>query len=147
MRGISGSGKSTYVKTFCDTHMNCAVVSADLFFMKEGVYNFDPTLLGQAHLSCMNSFIKHLTENKVDYLIVDNTNTRNKEITPYIKAASVFPSVKFNIVVIKTDPQIAFKRNQHKVPLEVIEKMNARLEQNLKNPIPEGWPTPTFINY
>lgn len=145
MRGISGSGKSTYIKKFWEMQ-NYAVVSADSFFMKpDGKYNFDITLLGQAHKFCMNEFIRHLTENKVDFLIVDNTNTRNKELAPYIKIASVLPYVKLFIVALRCDPQVAFKRNQHGVPLEVIERMQNRLVQNL-NIQPAEWPKPILVD-
>ena len=40
-------GKSTLAKRVCNQH-----IEADMFFMKDGEYKFDPTKLKQAHEWC-----------------------------------------------------------------------------------------------
>ena len=85
MQGISGSGKSTKAHEIAEKHsaIGCRVVSADDLFTINGTYNFDPTLLGEAHKQCMRSFLAALQNPEVGLVIVDNTNTTLVEMAPY----------------------------------------------------------------
>ena len=76
MCGVSGSGKSTY------SIGKGEVVSADFFFQKDGIYNFDKTKLHLAHAECLRNFVFHLIEGK-NNIVVDNTNLRNSDIITY----------------------------------------------------------------
>jgi len=49
VRGLPGSGKSTFARALS---VNC--YSADDFFTRDGVYDFDPRLIGNAHLECQD---------------------------------------------------------------------------------------------
>lgn len=129
MIGVPGSGKSTWGKK----QTNAAYCSADLFFMKNGSYNFDFTKLGAAHGSCFKAFEKAI-EDKQD-VIVDNTNTRLKEIRPYYDKA-IQNGYQVNLVFVKCDPEIAAARNLHQVPKEKVLEMHQRI-QSLK--IPDDW--------
>jgi hypothetical protein len=65
MRGVSGSGKSTWIankirelerlRLFVQPPVRTAVCSADDFFVhpSTGNYVYDPRKIGEAHMSCM----------------------------------------------------------------------------------------------
>jgi predicted kinase len=62
-----------------------------------------------------------------DYLVVDNTNIRITDITPYIRIAQAY---KYDVSVsyINTDIEISKSRNVHNVPDSVYEKMQQDFE-------------------
>jgi len=124
LRGTSGSGKSTYIKThFPDAAIVC---SADHHFEREdGTYHFDPRGLWAAHGSCKRKFKQALKDGE-PLIIVDNTNTRIKEFKPYVMSAK-HAGYQVKIIRLSVDPTIAAKRNAHGVPEEVVKKMNARM--------------------
>ena len=125
--GASGSGKSTWVSK----QDPGVIVSADHFFMKDGQYQFDPSLLPQAHAACLSAFTKAL-EAQEPLIYVDNTSTRAWERKPYVDAAKK-AGYEVWLRVFRIDPEIAASRNQHGVPLEAIKKMDARID------VPEGY--------
>ena len=97
MRGISGSGKSTYVSGIIDKEAeelssNITVCSADDYFSRniKSEYRFNPNLLSEAHHECFNKFIDAInhaafdTNNKAT-IIIDNTNTELWEMSPYVQ--------------------------------------------------------------
>jgi pantothenate kinase-related protein Tda10 len=53
MRGVPGSGKSYLASLLRESYMkkgySCSIYSTDNFFMKDGVYSFDPSKLGEYH--------------------------------------------------------------------------------------------------
>lgn len=132
MQGISGSGKSTYIK---NTFPNGKVFSADIYFDINGGYSKDK--LGEAHKYCYRGFVKEimnqLSSNKKDNseIIVDNTNTTLWEMYPYIQMAVSF---EFDVRVIRCvcDIETAAKRNIHNVPLKTVQDMFKRLQKPLK---------------
>jgi predicted kinase len=130
-RGLPGSGKSTLIeKEFGDV----PVVSADHFFIgKDGVYRFDPALIGKAHGACFRRFIQ-LIERDLDLIVVDNTNTTEVEVAPYMLAAQAF-GYEAKVVTVTCDPKIAAARNTHGVPEEVVLKMAV----SLSKPLPPWW--------
>lgn len=122
MVGASGSGKSTWIK---NNVPNALVCSADHFFYnKDGVYNFNPTLLGVAHGDCASKF-NNANHNGVAQIVVDNTNTRLKEIRPYVRLAKEYGAnvvfVRFNVA-----PDVCATRNSHGVPSEAVQGMYDR---------------------
>lgn len=48
IRGIPGSGKSTFAQNLYSFGMVEAVIEADDYFYTDGVYQFDPSMLGSA---------------------------------------------------------------------------------------------------
>ena len=138
MRGISGAGKSWYVKNRLKGDL--AVVSADHFFYNEGVYMFNPARLGEAHAQCFRSFMLKLAQ-KSEYprrtLVVDNTNIATHEIAPYYMAATA-EGVDVEIVTLKIDPQKAFNRNQHGLTTSQIWRQ-ARLIEEQTGFMPHYW--------
>lgn len=123
MRGISGSGKSTYIeKNFPDA----VVCSADHFFINEdGVYEFDKRKLGQAHEECRRKF-KQALEERHKLIVVDNTNTMMKEMQPYVKAAK-YRGYRVECIRLDTPLEVAAARNTHNVPFGAIRAMHERM--------------------
>ncbi len=134
LRGISGSGKSTYADNVLTegNESTTVIVSADDHFMKDGEYVFNPAELPEAHRRCFM--------NCDDYLdagwdvIVDNTNTSLWEISPYMMLAQKHRA-EVEIHHVLADPEVAAARNTHGVPEASVEAMAERME-----PLLPFWP-------
>lgn len=126
MRGVPGSGKSTYVsKNF----PGAAVYSADDYFVNaEGVYVFDPRKLPQAHGKCLKDFVFHLERPFSSDAVIDNTNTTAVECAPYAALALAY-GCALEIVTIQCDPEVAAARNTHGVSVEGVKAMHKRLTE------------------
>jgi len=129
MRGISGSGKSTYIKNNLPMSLVC---SADHFFIKNNVYDFDAKKLGLAHESCKNKFKKAIKEG-ISSIVVDNTNTQVREMQFYFDYAKNH-GYDVNIVRLHAPVAVCAGRNAHGVPLEAVQRMNDRMAS-----IPVEW--------
>lgn len=120
IRGLPGSGKSTLSadldggEDINDFHH----FEADSFFMQNGVYIFDQSKLGAAHKWCQSSTESWLALG--ESVIVSNTFTTLKELSPYINIARVY---NINPIVITCTSDFG---NVHNVPQEAIERMKAR---------------------
>ena len=142
IRGLSGSGKSSVsrmIKFFVENDEierknSCKIVSTDDFFLdKDGVYQFDPKLLGKNHALAMSSFIEALKpENGYRAVVLDNTNTQSWEYSEYIKHAKEAGwDVQVLIVGQPKDEDHVLEcaaRNTHGVPLEAIIRMSKRFQ-------------------
>lgn len=138
LRGLPGSGKSTWVK---NNLPNAFICSADHFFENSlGEYNFNPSKLSEAHGQCMWNFIAALTD-KLPLVVVDNTNVTKIEIAPYLSVAQAFG---YDVEIICIDPKLSLKelseRNVHGVPYKSLQSMESRWENNF----PPFWPRQTF---
>lgn len=143
--GISGAGKSTWIKgqSWFD---NANVHSADSFFMNDGAYKFDASKLGEAHGACMRDFIhgchtgwraKEVGGNMENPIVevVDNTNLSVEEIAPYYAVAKAY-GYKVELVTLWVDPSIAVLRNVHNVPIRTLERMYDNL---MSRKLPRFW--------
>ena len=83
--GPSGCGKSTWIANY-EKREEWDVCSADHYFMKDGVYQFDGSKLGEAHQASQEKF-KHCLDYGLFTIFVDNTNTQEWERRPYVEAA------------------------------------------------------------
>ena len=163
MQGAPGSGKSTWV--FDQMTDKSIVLSADHFFYRmerlkinpptysgltrrdfnilrgEGVYEFDPMGLGQAHAMCLNGFRRLLAEpGTVDQLFIDNTNIDRAEAAPYM-AHAMSSGHETKLVRVLTPLDDCIHRNTHDVPQFRVEamwhKMRSRNEEgNLRQVLP-----------
>lgn len=139
MQGLSGSGKSTYIK---NNYPEAVVCSADHYFYScndkgEEVYSFNFAKLGAAHQACFKKFIMLLQSNIASTIVVDNTNSTAVEISPYYLAAEAY-GADVEIILINCDPVIAANRNKHGTPIKTIEAMSKRL-MNFNNYKPSWW--------
>jgi len=120
LRGLPGSGKSTFAKRICNQH-----VEADEFFVVNGVYQFDPTKLKQAHEWCRNKAQEWM---KQGYnVVVSNTFTQEWEMDPYYWLAEQYGYRVHSLVVENRHMGV----NQHGVPADKLEQMKNRFEIKL----------------
>ena len=127
MCGLPGSGKSTLAHQLTRGQAFC-MVSADSFFMENGVYQFNASRLPQAHNQCLRNFAEalHGQYDGSGGIIVDNTNCSLTEIAPYYRLAQAY-NYKPTVLYIPADAETCAQRNVHGVPLEGILKMETRL--------------------
>lgn len=122
VRGLPGSGKSTYARSLGIPHYE-----ADMYFMDvNGNYNFNASKLNIAHLWCLRSVSDLIAEGKD--VVVSNTFTTLKELESYLALAKTY-ECNIEIVEIKT----AYG-SIHNVPEETIVKMKARWQE-----VPKGY--------
>ena len=123
VRGIPGSGKSTFAKSLGGTHFE-----ADMFFMKDGEYKFDTSKIKEAHKWCQDSvntaMILNNTAGLNETIVVSNTFTQEWEMKPYFEMADQYDYRVFSIVVENRHGGI----NEHGVPEDKIEQMKNRFE-------------------
>lgn len=117
IRGLPGSGKSTLAKKQAAIHLE-----ADMFFVKKGVYCYDPALITLAHRWCERRTEKLLQRGKP--VVVSNTFTQWWQIEPYIEIA------KRQNVRVKLIEAHGNYQNVHDVPEEVVAKMKIGYEDN-----------------
>ena len=129
VRGIPGSGKSTFAKSICKSWQH---VETDMYFMKDGQYKFDPSKLKQAHQWCkdkvhdmMRPTLWNLLFNRT--IVVSNTFTQEWEMNPYLDLAKQFGYMVFTVVVENRHGG----KNVHGVPNDKIELMKNRFEIKL----------------
>lgn len=121
IRGISGSGKSTFAKEFMEKNSKSYLhLEADMFFNKGGDYKFDPSQLKDAHSWCQEETKKEL--DKGGRVLVSNTFTRKWEMQAYLDMA-----VELNVDVI-VYRAIGNFDNVHGVPSFAVELMKERFE-------------------
>lgn len=140
MRGLPGSGKSTWAKhRVIESGNATAFVSADSYHLEtvdgKSVYNFKKENAKKAHDSCIREFLELLNSDLLEEIIVDNTNTTVWEIAPYYRLAEAY-GCEVEIVQFRCSAETAFKRTIHNVPAETI----ARMALNLKEEkLPPWW--------
>lgn len=134
MRGVPGSGKSYLAeqtaKMYDEKHV--VVLSTDSIWETSPAryYLWVAELIGAAH-KITQAKARECCAREVPYVIVDNTNTTLKEMQPYLDIAKDF---EYEVVFLEPnnkwskDVDECFKRNQHSVPKEVIQKMLDRFE-------------------
>ena len=86
LRGISGSGKSTWVS---QNASDAVTVSADHYFVIDGEYRFDASKLQENHGKCFRAFMDAVRLG-APHIVVDNTNIEAWEYSPYVIAAEAF---------------------------------------------------------
>jgi len=128
MRGLPGSGKSTLAGSY-----GGLVFSTDDFFMKDGIYQFDPSKIGEAHLWNQER-TKQAVNTGNPLVVVDNTNVCAWELRPY---AEMGVDQDYSIFLAQSDAPHKWnvdrlsKLNSHGVRKEVIQKMKDSFEHNL----------------
>jgi predicted kinase len=125
MRGLPGSGKSTLARSY-----GGLVFSTDDFFVKDGVYHFDPTKLRENHDLNYSRTLEALKD-KVPIVVIDNTNVQRWEVERYVRSG-----IEHGYIVEFSEPSTFWKfsvdelavRNSHGVSRDVIQNMLDRWE-------------------
>lgn len=121
VRGVPGSGKSTFAKKFAKENSNGATEmlhkETDQYFMVGDEYVFDPKKIKENHQLCQAD-VQYALRNGVD-VIVSNTFVKRWELEPYLQmdysSVSIFRMTgEFETV--------------HAVPVEVISRMKFNFE-------------------
>jgi predicted kinase len=139
MQGSSASGKSFVamaLKSYYDSQtIECQIASTDNFWYinSDGVkYEFDRNKLGEAH-AWNQKWVDEMMANNVNVIIVDNTNTTNKEAAPYIQLAKKY-GYELRVVSASCSDSVAKSYNSQRaidrrVPENVLDAQNKRLER------------------
>jgi predicted kinase len=126
VRGIAGSGKSTFAKNLVGEKDYCHK-EADMFFVdRDGNYNFEPSKIKDAHQWCQEEmdFLMRLEHSPV---VVSNTFTQEWELQPYYELAIKYGYYVTSIIVENRHGGV----NEHGVPEDKIELMRNRFEIKL----------------
>ncbi len=129
LRGISGSGKSTWVERNAP---NAVVVSADHFFMKDGVYQFDPSQLAENHQRCFRLFMEAILRSEA-WIVVDNTNIMAWEYAPYVQAGQAF-GYEVEILTLNCSVDMSRARKDRVPPKDVERTFIALQRETMEMP-------------
>lgn len=122
VRGIPGSGKSTFAK-----QLTSNVFEADQYFLDiNGNYNFDFTKIKDAHKDCQDN-VKSAMQSSISKIAVSNTFTQEWEMKVYFDLAKEFGYKVFTIIVENRHGGT----NIHNVPEDKVESMKNRFEIKL----------------
>lgn len=125
IRGLPGSGKSTFANQLLNAGIVQAVYSADDYFYKDGVYNFDASKLGTAHLQCLNKTCIALDLGA--NVAVANTFTTENEMNAYLRHAEL---TGVNVVSLIVENRHG-NSSVHNVPEETLNRMRSRFSVKL----------------
>lgn len=126
VRGLPGSGKSTFARTLSD-HMSGHWWEADDFFYDDNFeYKFDASKLHEAHKWCHDrTSISMLFGHPV--VIVSNAFTTEKELQPYLQLAKDYG---YNVTTLIVENRHG-NASVHNVPEETMQKMRNRFSVKL----------------
>jgi len=113
IRGLPGSGKTIFAKT-----LDCFHIEADMFFVQNGVYTFNPKRIADAHKWCQSVVCTALS-NGMD-VAVSNTFTTLWELEPYLEMTHTYD--------LKVYTCMGRWNSVHNIPIDVWQKMEARWE-------------------
>jgi hypothetical protein len=119
LRGLPGSGKSTFAKRLVDEY-GFVQLEADDHFYVNGEYKFDPARVADAHALVVRDALAHLQAGR--RVVVANTHARLWEMAAMVGAASLADK-RFCFVECVGDFGSA-----HAVPHAVYAAMSARWE-------------------
>lgn len=122
IRGVSGSGKTTFAET-----LNILFTfSADMYFEDEsGNYHFDAKYLKDAHEWCRKSVKNIMIQGHS--VVVANTFTQEWEMQPYYDLAEKYGYTVFSVIVENRHGN----KSVHNVPEETLKKQKERFEIKL----------------
>ena len=111
IRGLPGSGKSTFAKT-----LGCLVLEADMFFVRNSIYTFNGKMIAQAHMWCLNTTAIAIKAG-MD-VAVSNTFSTMWELEKYLAIDTC----------IKVYRCMGKWQSVHGIPAEAYQKMANRFE-------------------
>jgi len=124
VRGVSGSGKTTFAKELAERYA-CRYFEADMFFVRvDGAYTFNPAKLSEAHEWCFEQVRMEVCD---EYdVIVSNTFTRLWEMRKYIDLAL---DHGYQVRIVTCTGRY---ENIHGLTEEMVEKQRARFQSNME---------------
>jgi predicted kinase len=125
LRGLPGSGKSTVAKALQPSGWS-AHYEADMYFIKDGKYQFDGSKIKDAHSWCQDQTRKAMEE-EIKSITVSNTFTQEWEMEAYYKLAETYGYRVISLIVENRHGGV----NEHGVPAESLERMKNRFEVKL----------------
>ena len=143
MVGASGSGKTTWISREFPHASVCS--SDDYFIGADGIYRFDARELGRAHAECLRNFIELIqSDEDIEELVVDNTNTSIAELSPYIAVSRAFGFEPEVFWMEESDVAKLTARNEHGVHAGAVRGMLRNMDRT-RYDWPSFWPRPTVI--
>jgi tRNA uridine 5-carbamoylmethylation protein Kti12 len=143
-RGLPGAGKTTAAREWLARMGGGVLLEADQFFTIEGEYRFDPTRVAEAHTWTQQNLIRAL-DRGARHIAVANTFTQSWELDPYLGIIRAYGqraghTIGWKVITVRSHLPLAelAARNVHGVPLETIQRMADRWEDNWAegNPMP-----------
>lgn len=124
VRGLPGAGKSTFARklAYC---MDIGYYEADMYFMHEGEYKFNPSGLTNAHAWCQGA-VKCQLELGLS-VVVSNTSTTEHEVQTYKDIAEQYGANFVSLIVENRHGSSSV----HDVPAGVIQRMQSRFSIKL----------------
>jgi hypothetical protein len=126
LRGLPGSGKSTLAKSLGGKH-----IESDMYFMKDGEYQFDITRLRDAHSWCQtqvsNAMLLNYAANINERIVVSNTFTQEWEMKHYFELAEKHGYKVYSLICENRHGGV----NEHGVPEDKLKIMKNRFEISL----------------
>ena len=120
LRGLPGSGKSSLcedIQQFCRSlGLSFDQCSADRWFERGGVYDWNDAELHEAHEYCQAKFLFKV-RNRTNVIVVDNTNLRRQDYSYYLDVAR--ETRQYETIIIELDvlseqgAEDAFYRSRH----------------------------------
>lgn len=125
LRGLPGSGKTTFVGDLLDAGMIDYEYSADEWFDLCNNGEFDPDLLIEAHTWCRKSVEDRVSKGYT--VAVHNTSTTEAEVKTYQDIAKKY-GVQFVSLIVENRHG---NKSVHNVPETTMEKMRKRFSVKL----------------
>lgn len=124
IRGLPGSGKTTYAKSLLKKERRTSATQikhfeADMYHIRNGVYNYQVVRAREAHDWCLNQTRKALEDGKS--VIVSNTFSTYHELVSYL-------ALEESHIKIKIIKCVGEFESEHGVPDLVIDRMTDRWE-------------------
>ena len=134
IRGLPGTGKSTLGEKLADSYMDYhptkgglkihSYAADDFFYDDQGVYNYVPQLISQAHQHCHDN-VRDAMISQAENICVCNTFTQAWEAEAYFKLCD---DNKYTAVVLHCQTEFG---NVHDCPQDKIDEMAARWDHSI----------------